>query len=119
MSQRRGGLISFQTNGEIQDAKGSFTYNLGRPVREGIVGSDRMHGFKETPQPGFIEGALTDRAALDLNALVTLKDATITLELANGKVIALRNAYYASEGSGTTEEGEIAVRFEGEAEEVS
>lgn len=118
MSQRRGGLISLQTNGELQDAKGAFTYNLGRPKKEAIIGADRPHGFKEVPQIGFIEGAITDRGTLDLEKLVTLEDATVTLELANGKVVVLRNAWYAGEGTVSTEEGEIAVRFEGEAEEI-
>lgn len=119
MSQRRGGIISVKTGDQVQDAKGSFSWNLGRPKREGIVGADGMHGYKETPQPGYIEGAFTDRGTLDLNALVTMADATVTLETANGKVIVLRNAYYAGDGTVTSEEGEIAVRFEGEAEEVS
>lgn len=48
--QRRAGLIQVQVNGEVQDAKGSFSYNLGRPKREAIPGSDRVHGFKEMPQ---------------------------------------------------------------------
>jgi hypothetical protein len=116
--QRRGGIIQLQINGELQDAKGSFSYNPGRPKREGITGADRMHGFKETPQVGFIEGAVTDRGTLDLEKLVTLTGATVTLELPNGKVFCLRNAYFAGEGTATTEEGEITVRFEGEGEEI-
>jgi predicted heme/steroid binding protein len=118
MSQRRGGIISLQLNGEVYDAKGSFSYNLGRPLREAIMGADGPHGFKETPQVGFIEGAITDRAGMDLDKLLTFKDGTVTLELANGKVVLLSDAYYAGEGTGTTEEGEIPVRFEGKAEEV-
>src|SRR5690606_31032277 len=85
MSQRRGGLIQFQVNGEIQDAKGNFTYNLGRPQREAIIGADGVHGYKETPQVPFIEGEITDRGNLDLDKLVSTTGATVTLELANGK----------------------------------
>ncbi len=117
-NQRRGGLISVQTNGEVQDAKGSWSYNLGRAKREPIIGADRPHGYTEKPQVGFIEGVITDRGTLDLEKLVTLSGATVTLEAANGKVICLRDAYYAGEGTVTTEEGEIAVRFEGYAEEI-
>lgn len=119
MSQRRGGIIQVQINGEIFDAKGSWSYNLGRPTREAIVGSDVVHGYKETPQVAFIEGEITDRGTLDLAVLATLVDSTVTLELANGKMIALRNAWFAGEGTGSSEEGNIAVRFEGSgAEEV-
>src|SRR5690348_4109292 len=115
MSQRRGGIIFLQVNGEIYDAKGNFTYNIGRPVREAIVGHDSVHGYKELPQVAFIEGEITDRGTLDLESLVTLSGATVTLELANGKVIVLRDAWFAGEGTGNSEEGNIAVRFEGKS----
>lgn len=118
--QRRAGLIQLQINGEIQDAKGSFSYNLGRPKREAMIGADRVHGFKEMPQIAFIEGAITDRGTLELDKLATGVDQSVTLTLSNGKVISLRNAWFAGDGTGTTEESEITVRWEGSgAEEVS
>ncbi|MNF08951.1 Phage tail tube protein [compost metagenome] len=84
-----------------------------------MVGSDLVHGYKETPQIPFVEGEVTDRQEMSLETLVGLKDATITLELANGKVIVLREAWYAGEGTGNTGEGNIGTRFEGmSAEEV-
>lgn len=120
MSQRRGGIIQFQVGGVLQDAKGNFSYNLGRPKREPILGADTVHGFTEKPQVSFIEGEITDRGSLDLAALVISQDVTVTLELANGKVIVLRDAWFAGEGTGNSEEGNIAVRFEGkQAEEIS
>lgn len=116
---RVGGLISLKVNGDIFFAKGNFTYNLGIPKKEGIVGADRVHGFKETPQVPYIEGEITDRQEMSLEALQATTDATVTLELANGKVIVLRQAWYASEGTGNTEEGNVECRFEGmSAEEV-
>lgn len=120
VDQRRGGIIQLQINGEIYDAKGNFTYNLGRPKREAIIGADRVHGFKEMPQAAFIEGEITDRSTLDVSALIDIVSATVTLRLNNGKVIALRQAWYAAEGTGNTEEGNIQVRFEAEiAEEIA
>jgi hypothetical protein len=120
MSQRKGGIIQVQVAGVMQDARGNFTYNLGRHKREAVVGSDAVHGFMEKPQVAFIEGEITDRVTLDLGALLETEDATITLALANGKVIVLRDAWYAGEGTGNTEEGNIGVRFEGKSgEEVS
>lgn len=120
MSQRRGGIITVQVNGEVYQAKGNWTYNLGRPVREAIVGADTVHGFKETPQVAFIEGEITDSGTLDLAALATLENATVTLDLANGKYVALRDAWFAGEGTGNTEEANVAVRFEGiSAEEIT
>lgn len=117
MGQRKGGTIQLQVNGVLHDAKGSFTYNLGRAKKEAIVGADSVHGYKETPQVAFIEGEITDRGALDLATLVTIEDATVTLSLANGKIIVLRDAWFAAEGTGNTDEGNIGVRFEAKSGE--
>lgn len=119
MSQRRAGILYLKINGTLMDAKGNFTYNLGRGKREAIIGATKVTGYKEMPQAAFIEGELTDSRNLDLNALLNLDDATATVELANGKVIVLRNAWYAGEGNVQTEEGNIQFRVEAErGEEV-
>jgi hypothetical protein len=118
--QRRAGLIQVQVNGEIVDAKGSWSYGLGRPKREAVIGADGVHGFKEMPQVCYIEGAITDRGSLDVAALVSGRDLTITLSLSNGKVIVLRDAWFAGDGTASTEESEIPVRWEGaNGEEIS
>lgn len=118
--QRRAGLLQLQINGTVQDCKGDFTYSFGIPKRDAIIGSDRPHGYKETPTVPHLEGAITDRGTLDVAALVNGKDLTITLSLANGKVFVLRDAWYAGDGTVNTGEGEIAVRWEGaNAEEIS
>ena len=117
MAGRVGGIIGLNIGGEVYQAKGDFSYNLGRPKREAVLGVDGLHGYKEIPQVAYIEGEITDRRDLDLNALVTLTGATVTLELANSKVISLGGAYFASEGTGNTGEGSITVRFEGSSAE--
>ena len=116
---RIGGKITVNANGQQYRAKGSWSYNLGIDKREGIAGSDSVHGYKETPVVPFIEGTITDSADLSMEALLKIKDATITLLLANGKLISLADAWFAGDGNGSTEEGEIDARFEGlTAEEI-
>lgn len=116
---RIGGIISFKVGGRQLNAKGNFTYNLGKEKREAVIGTDKVHGYKATPQPAFIEGEITDNVSLDLAALVETDGETVTLDLANGKSIVLRKAWYAGEGTGNTEEGNISVRFEAaEGEEI-
>lgn len=107
-----------QVNGEIYRAKGDFTYNFGEKKKEAIVGSDSVHGFKEIPQVGFLEGEFTDGADVDIPGLVSIVGATVSLDLANGKMGVWHNAYYAGEGTVSTGEGNLGVRFEGEGEEV-
>jgi hypothetical protein len=111
--QRRAGTIEFQIDGEMMDAVGNFTYNLGRPKREALVGADKVHGYKEMPQPAFIEGEIRDRRALDLKRIIDMVDATVYLRFAHGKAFVLRNAWFAGEGTGNSEEANFPVRFEG------
>lgn len=116
---RRGGIVFLKIDGEQYDVKGEGTYNMGSPMREAIVGQDQVHGYKETPQVPSITIALTDRGDLDLKKLQAVNNATIVLELANGKAVVLRSAWFAGEGTVTTGEGEISAKFEGlSAEEV-
>lgn len=118
--QRKGGIIFFKVDGSLFQAKGNFTYNLGLPKREAIVGADGVHGYKDAPQVAFIEGEITDSKSLDMATFMKIENSTVTLELANGKVICLRDAWNASEGTGNTEEGNMPVRFEGKsADEIS
>lgn len=116
---RVGGIIFIKVDGGQLRAKGEFEYNIGQGKREAVVGSDGVHGYKEDPQVPFIQGAITDEASLDLKAVLNTKDATVTVDLANGKTIVLKDAWYAEEGTVKTGEGEIPVRFEGlDAEEI-
>lgn len=116
---RVGGIIFVKVNGAQVSAKGEFEYNLGVPKREGIVGSDGVHGYKEEPQIPMISGAITDNPTLDVKALMLTVDATVTIDLANGKIVVLESAWYAEDGNIKTGEGEIPVKFEGlSAEEI-
>lgn len=119
MGKRIGGMIEVKANGQLYSAKGSWSYNLGLPKRDIVVGSDAVHGYKELPQEPYIEGVITDNADLSLKTLLELKEATVILSLANGKVVVLREAFFSGDGTVTTEEGEIAAKFSGSsADEV-
>lgn len=118
--QRIAGLIEVKVDGEIKAARGNWTYGLGRPKATTIVGADGVHGYKEEPQVAFIEGEITDAGDLDLAALVGTRAATVTIQLGNGKMVVLRDAIYAGEGVGNSEEANVDARFEGAgAEEIT
>jgi hypothetical protein len=109
---RRGGIIQFAIGGVLREAVGAFTYNLGNPQREALVGSSGVDGFKETPQAAFIEGEVRTSPDWSIDEMTQMTNETITLTLAEGKVIALSGAWYAGEGTGNSEEGTMGVRFE-------
>lgn len=109
---RRAGLIYVKINGLQIEAKGNFTVGYGKPKREAIVGADGVHGYKETPQISYVEGAVTDASDLDTAALLETVSATVTVDLNNKKTLILEDAWYSGEGTMSTEEGEIGIRFE-------
>lgn len=111
-SNRRAGRIQLYVNGELADAKGNFSYNLGGVNRETIAGADRVHGYKETVIPAHIEGVITDRSDLDVAAMRDTVDTTVQLVHGNDKTIVFRNAWFVGEGAQSTEEGEIEVAFD-------
>ena len=112
MANKVGGIVYLKVDGSLKSAKGDFTYNLGHPKREAVIGTGDIPGYKEVPQVAFIEGAITDRPGLSLSTLVLDTDRSVTLELNNGKTIILSEAWYAGEGTVNTGEGEIGVRWE-------
>ena len=118
-TNRRAGTIYFKINGKRYDAKGNWSYHLGTPKRTAIIGADGIHGYTEEEVAPYIEGEITDRANLDVKAFQLLDGVLITLELANGKVVSLRDAWFAGDGKVQTKEANMTVRFEGlSADEV-
>jgi len=114
---RRAGIIFVKVNGTQYDAKGTFTYRINPTKKTMIPGADQVHDYKEEVQVPFIEGAITDEQSLDLVVFQSIVNATVTLNLANGKTVILREACYAADGDVTTEEAEIQLRFEGKSGE--
>lgn len=112
----RGGLLAVKVDGVSYSGVGNFTFNIGKPVRAALVGATGVDGYSETPQAAFIAGEFRDGEDVDLEALVGTIDATVTLELANGKTFVLANAWFEGDGTGNTQEGNFAVRFSSDKE---
>lgn len=121
MAQQRFGVKQVMVNGEVVLVKGGVSYSLGGEKRETVMGIDRVHGVKITRIPAYVEMTVTDRDEFDVKRFTSLTDATVTVELENGKVIKLGHAAYTAEGKISPEEGEIEARFDcdsDDAEEV-
>ena len=112
MATRVGGIITVKIDGQQLRAKGAFTFDLGTVQRKTVMGADGVHGYSETPMPAFIEGEITDDITFSVLALYAVTNSTVTLDLANGKTIALQNAWYTGDRTVNTEEGNIKVKFE-------
>lgn len=114
---RISGRLFVKVDGTQYDAIGGFTYNINPVKRETELGADKPHGYKELPQVQFVEGEIRDASTLNVQAFFGITNSTMQLELANGKTILLRNAWYAGDGEIGTENANIQLRFEGLAGE--
>ncbi|PCJ55875.1 MAG: phage tail protein [Planctomycetota bacterium] len=107
-----GGIINVQIDGVNLRARGEWTYGLGIPKNEAVEDINGIRGFKNSAQVAFVEGEITDAREFDHISFASITDATITLKLANGKVLVWREAWHAGESVGNTGEGTIGCRFE-------
>ena len=110
---RRSGIFYLKMDGTLMDSVGEFTYRVGMVKREAIVGNNSVHGFSEEVMVPYIEGSITDKGTLDVEALCNSVDVTGILELPNGKTFTLKNAWYAGEGTVKTAKAEVNFRLEG------
>lgn len=113
MGKRIAGTCYFKVGGTQLSIAGNFTVSPEGVERESMTGLGGVAGFKEMPRAPFIEGEVYTENEVDIQTIGAIDDDTVTAELANNQVWALRNAWKvgASEMSGG--DGTMTVRFEG------
>lgn len=92
MANRLAGVAFVAIDGVTYQLAGAGTYQVSGSSREALNGQDGFHGFSEVPRPGVISWSFRDGNNVSVSALNEMSDATVTLELANGKIIIARNA---------------------------
>ncbi len=100
-------------NGEQLEAFGDWKVHMGTPKREELMGHNGVQGYKEEQQAPYFEGSVRKTSNLDLKALFNARDITATLEANDGTSYVLRDAFAASDGEWSTEEGDVPVKFVG------
>ena len=106
------GTCFIKVNGTQYSLRANMNISIGDNEKESVVGLDRYHGIKEKPRASFIECDITDSADLDIKVLENLTDATVTVELINGKVAVLREATQVKAIELNAEDGQMGIRFE-------
>lgn len=92
--------------------RGNWSVDPTDRERTGVAGQDAVHGYSETVVVPYMEGDITDLAALSLKELAGKTDFTATLELANGKVYVGREGWVAGRQALNTTEGRVPLRLE-------
>lgn len=112
-TNRIAGVANVAVDGATYLLVGELTYSPGSFERKSLVGQDQIHGYSEMPRAPFISGTFRDSSGLTVADLNNMTNVTISLELANGKVITGRNMWSTDAQEAKTSEGTIDVRWEG------
>lgn len=110
---RLAGIATVTVDGQNYMLSGDLTYQVSTVKRETLVGQDRVHGYSETPSAGFISGTFRDAGNLTVADFNAMSNATVVVELANGKTIVGRNMWTVETQEVKTAEGTFEVRWEG------
>jgi hypothetical protein len=111
-SRRLAGVAYFTVDGVSCMLAGDFSYSPAQVKRETISGMDGVHGYKETPIPGFISATLRDAGSLSVAAFNAMTNVTVMIELANGKIVTARNAWTVDSQEVKGADSTFDVKFE-------
>ena len=119
VTNRVAGIAYLSVDGIPYALKGELEYSPSIVKRETVTGQDRVHGMKEMPVSPHISGTLRDMNGLSLAALNAMNNNTVTLQLANGKLIVGRNMWTVEDQTSKTEDGTVEVKWEGPSGSVT
>jgi len=107
------GVAYIKVDGEQWALRGNLTISPMAFARTPIAGMDGIHGYSQAPQTPYIEADISDLGGLALKRLETFCNVTVTVELLNGKVYVLANAWVQGPLELNGVDGTVTVRFDG------
>ena len=110
---RLAGTCYLTVDGVSYMLAGDFAYKVSGVSRETLKGQDGIHGYSETPQPGYIAATLRDASNLSIADINGMSNATVVAELANGKTIIGRNMWTTDQQESKSSDATIEVKWEG------
>jgi hypothetical protein len=111
-TNRLAGVATLAVDGSTYMLSGDLAYQVSKFERKTLTGQDSVHGYSEMPVAGHIAGTLRDSGGLTLAAINAMTNVTVTLQLANGKVVIGRNMWTVDVQEVKTQEGTFDVRWE-------
>lgn len=112
-TNRLAGTAFLSVGGITYQLEGTLSYSPVKVVRESLTGQDHVHGYKEMPTPSFIKASLRDGGGLTVADFNAITNVTVTLQLANGKVVTGRNMWTTEALEVDTADAKFEVRWEG------
>ena len=115
--RRVAGIIFVKVDGEQVSANGDFEYRLSGLQNEALPNADGSVGIGGKYVEGYIKGNIANYNATDHGKLKNLEGVTVTLELANGKVVVAKDAFQVDEAVGSVSSGNFPIQFSSETVE--
>lgn len=112
LGKRVAGISSITIDGSSYPLVDGLTWSPSTVSRETMSGIDSVHGYKELPVPGFIEGTVRD-IGVRVEDFSAMTSSTVVATQANGKVIVGSLMWCVSALEVNAVEGTVTVRFEG------
>ncbi|MEP3246250.1 MAG: phage tail tube protein [Sneathiella sp.] len=112
MGKKIGGTAYVKFDGKQVSLAGSITIQLDNVEREGVTGLSGVVGYNEKPIVPFVEGEFFMPEDMSMDEIRDITNATITVELANGKVGTLSQAWNKSANE-VDGDSKFTTRFEG------
>lgn len=112
-TNRLAGVAYITVDGKSYMLAADATYSVSKVKRETLSGQSGVQGYSETPIPGTISGTFRDAGSLTVADFNAMTNATVMLELANGKMIVGRNMWTVESQEVKTQEATFEVKFEG------
>lgn len=107
------GTCFVTVDGQSLSLQGALAAPINSVVRETVLGSAGVAGFRETPVTPHISGDFFIDGNFPLQMLQQGENMTIVAEFANGRVYVLSGAYLTEEQEYNADDGTVTLRFDG------
>lgn len=114
MGARVAGICYIKVDGKQLSIKGDIEVPLTETKKETVMGLSGPAGYKEEPVMPYVKMTAIFTADFPLAEVRAASEATVTAELANGKVYTLSKAYLVGEPAVKVSEGEVELEFNGD-----
>lgn len=112
--ERKAGVCYCKLDGEMLNLEGSISISPAQNVREAIVGSTGVIGYRETPRAPTVEVTAYPESRAMIQKLLESTNMTVTAEMANSQLVyVLSEAFVSGEPSFDGEAGTCTVTFTG------
>jgi len=115
---RISGITAMTVNGNTFQVV-AFSWDPAIAMNEMVTSLSGVDGYKSKPVPPYIAGKFRDNQTVSVTGFTNLTNATVVVQLANGKQIVGHNLVYTGRPGVSGEDADFDFKFEGVAGSIS